>query len=366
MDVEQQLGQKTLREFLAGPQENSGVQWVMWRDGAGVVRTRSPKSGNDAHVLLRPVYPTTRVIGHLRHGRSLKSIWIWQRDPYRVELSGPDVPVPGEGLAPSPVPQKWLSGYYQNSHCTPFGRETVKAILDHAKGDYRSFLQQIITHKDLITDDLVKNTSRSPIFTSNMVHIILSWVADESIRHMDVEWIDLSILNACTDVLGHYLTNRDMALRRHHNIRYRDWEPVVTRTSPVFARALLLPDATANDPNVISFQNAIQQVAIEDDVEKSPRRAAAVTAVLYAGMLRAAAQLDADNAAHAEKVVSGLGLAFIALDIVIGIAPIPSQAKELKAYLNPLEAHLVKMEQANMSTGNWLWFSRRFCTTLFS
>ncbi|EXA28395.1 hypothetical protein FOVG_19999 [Fusarium oxysporum f. sp. pisi HDV247] len=205
--------------------------------------------------------------------------------------------------------------------------------------------------KDLITDDLLKNTNRGPIFTPNMVRIILSWVADESIRDMNVEWIDLSILNACTDVIGHYLTNRDMDWGRNHIFGHHEWKPVATRTTPAFARALLNPDTTANDRDVISFQNAIQQVAFLDNVEKSPRRAAAVTAVLYAGMLRAAAQLDDDNAAHAEKVVSGLGLAFIALNIVIGIAPIPSQAKEFKAYLDPLQAHLVKMEQGKYVSG---------------
>src|SRR2546423_1426432 len=208
--------------------DDGAYKWVYWKDGSGVVRTAIRKEGSAVVKTFRAMrWPKRlqrwRVFSF--HDRDAQAPW--DRNPYINRLQKEKSAAPSNGppdigleksgaiISESPitttptintVQRKIFWGTEENLVCSLLRVETIDALALYSVGDYYGFMDRVHTYKSLITQDLIHNLNRGPIFSGAMVGYALENLVKSSLK----EFIPQETLAYVRDIMFHYLANRNL------------------------------------------------------------------------------------------------------------------------------------------------------------
>jgi hypothetical protein len=342
--------------------DDGAYKWVYWKDGSGVVRTAIRKEGSAVVKTFRAMrWPKRRQRWRVFSFHERDAHTPWERNPYVNRLQKlssvarpnepPNLYLEKEGarISQSSVPpplntkvvqRKIFWGAEENFVCSLLRVETIDALALYCTGDYYGFMDMVHTHKSLITQDLIHNLNRGPIFSGAMVGYAMENLVKASLK----EFIPQETLAYVRDIMFHYLANRN--LKPESDWGQLKWRATAFDTSHFNARNHFSDEFS--DGFFSECQNVIC-CGYGDTQEERCKSGAAVSALLYTSCLAAMDKADNDNAKEAQNLCSAVGVIANAANSLIMAAPIPGASMISSNLLAPL-SNMIKQKIQNQYT----------------
>jgi hypothetical protein len=241
-------------------------------------------------------------------------------------------------LPPLPEAPREFLGVVENRLCTLLRLETIEAFRVYCQRDFRSFMESVHQHKNLITLDIRNNLNRGPIFSAGMVAYALQKLIESSLN----EYLPYEDLKYVRDIMFHYLANRNL---RFHRFK---WRPRAFDTRDFNAMNYL--DDEYCDGFFKEMQGIIRRGYGETEQERV-KSGAAVTAILYVSCLTAMDTADKDNAHHAQNLVTAVTIAYMASEALVLAAPVPKATYFDNYLLKPLSTEITNKIENRYTSG---------------